>query len=157
MMEMFMLIALLPALSGVWLVIDYLLWEAKGKVATAQIESFGESKDKGRPLPVVTFEHEKKNVSIQAQRIDQLMYLLSDPKVGDVTDIIYVTEDTGLRARVYGYMNLVAGGMLIVPFVTALAMWMGKSLAVTQSVFFFLFAGIMAGALIFIKLIQRVY
>ena len=157
MIEVFLFISLLPALSGAWFVIDFLMWEAKGHVATAQIDSFGTAKDKGAPLPVVIFEHEEKSVSVQAERIDQLMYLLSRPKAGDVTDIIYVADDTGLRARVYGYMNVTVGGMLIIPFVLTLAVWMGKTLAVTQSVFFFLFAAIMGGAILFLKLVQRVY
>jgi hypothetical protein len=157
MLQFVVLIALLPALFGVWLIIDFLLWEIRGHIATAQIKEFSADKDKGKLLPVMSFEHEKIMVSIQAERIDQLMYLLSKPKAGDVTDVIYIVEETGLRVRIYGYMNIVAGVMLVVPFVAALALWMGKALAVTQSLFFFLFAGIMAVTIIFMKIVQRIY
>ncbi len=156
---LFLIIAFLPAAAGVWLIGDFLIWEARGTKTAGEIVEFSKVMDKGVALPVVSFVTEKGAQKATAKRIDQMMYLLSRPEAGNVTDIIYIQheEDKPVELRIYGFLNAGAGLLLFIPFIIALGSWMGKSLAVTQGVFFLIFALIFGGGLVLLKLIQRIY
>lgn len=146
------------AAVGMLLLADFLLWESRGVKAVAQIEGFRGQTDKGARLPVVSFDDaEGQNVKAGADRIDQLMYLLSRPQPGDVTPVIYRIEAGAMKVRVYGYLNAGAGVVLIMPLIVMLGLVFERELLAAQGTFFLIFLVFMIGGVALLKLVQRSY
>ncbi len=62
---------------GCWLLVDFLVWRAGGRVTGATITGFLEQKSRGAALPKVSFETEEGGeIQAEAQRIDQFLFLL---------------------------------------------------------------------------------
>ncbi len=156
--HLFLIVTILPAVSGVLLLADFFMWEAKGTKTAGQVENFSGKKDKGKPLPVVSFITEGGPVSAAAVRIDQLMYLLSRPQPGDAIDIIYTqAPEQPPQVRVYGFLNAAGGVLMLLPFIVMLAWVLGRALVFTQSLFFLVFVLVIIGGVVFLKLVQRLY
>ena len=162
------------ALGGLWLIVDFLLWEYNGRKAVARIEGFQSKKSGWLRLPLVAFEDEK-NATIQApvQRIDQMIYYVVNPGIGDITTIIYrvlppthqAAHQTGRQpdsqpgnhalVRVYGFLRLIAGALLCVPLLLTLAMMAQNALVFAQVLYVVCFIAMFAGGLAFLKFIQK--
>ena len=144
------------ALAGVWLVIDFLIWEQTGTKAVARIEGFQAKTSLWLRLPVVAFEDEhNKTITLRPARIDQMIYYVVNPNVGDITTIIYRADPNGPVGRVYGYIRLSVGVMLFVPLVLALGVMAGNSMVMSQVLYMVSFVAMVAGALAFLKFIQK--
>jgi hypothetical protein len=158
-MMLFLAFSSIAGIFGLWLIIDFLLWEARGTKSAGTIEGFVKKTDKGKHLPVVSFVSDKGPEQATAQRIDQMMYLLGRPQRGVITDIIYMRtgEDEPVVLRVYGYLNLLTGTMLVIPSIIAFGYVMGRTLVVTQGMFLLAFLVIAGGGMAAMKLIQRIY
>lgn len=149
------LISLVIAAPGVYLLADFLLWMLAGRVVPAQITGFQEKKDKGLRLPVVSFEAQHDGtVNASAMRIDRLSFLLNRPQEGEGTMIVYRQSDPQ-QVRVYGYINVVGGLVLLVPLMAALAHAFGDTLVLIQIKYSLVFIAIIFGGWVLLKLIQR--
>lgn len=144
-------LAVICALAGGWLVLDYLLWLFTGTVTAGTIETF----DKG--MPVFTFETpEGKPVKGRAGSIRQISYYLTEPQVGDVFNVIY-RDGKEVELRVHGYMYLLAGAVLFLPGIAALAIRQGSGWVGGQVTFMFMFVAIAVGCWALMKVLRRNY
>lgn len=144
------------ALYGVYLLIDFFSWYSASEKVVATITGFQKTRNKGVSLPVVTFHTEDgAEVQEQVRRIDQVIYLLSRPAAGDYTTVVYKDDGDGLHVHVFGFINLIAGLICMVPLVTSLAYALDSFLVMTQTKYMIVFIGILFGGWAALKVIQR--
>ncbi len=146
---------LLPALAlaafGAFLIFDFLLWQFTGHATRGVIEGFE------RKMPVFRFEKpDGTKISVKAERVTQLMYLLGRPDIGTDFAIIYREGDPP-PLRVHGTLHLIAGGVLFVPLLAWIAVTYGGSLMTGRLAFVVTFAILILGGWVLLKLIQRNY
>jgi hypothetical protein len=153
---MLFVLATLPlAILGVYFLFDFFLWQLTGIVTQATITGFQERKSKGMNLPVLSYKVEGGGQqSAPAQRIDRFLFLFNRPDVGEETAVIYRKAMPG-EARVYGYIHAMGGAALILPFLLASAVSLGRSVAAAQISYIIVFLAIIVGGWIFLKIIQR--
>ena len=152
-----LIISLGPVALAIYLFADFLIWRSKGVVVLAAITGFSGKKNKGLPLPLVSFTKDDGTiVQGQAQRIDRFIHVLNRPGEGEGILIIYKQDDPK-QIRVHGYMNIMAGLFLLVPFLFLLSIRYGSFLMSSQIAYFVVFGLIMVGGLTLLKLIQRNY
>jgi hypothetical protein len=153
----FLLVTIFPALLGIYLMIDFASWEVQGSKTVGKIAGFSDKKDKGKVLPIVSLIGAEGEITVTPSRIDQFAYLAGTPQAGNAVDIIYKKANDVIQARIYGYLNAVGGFLMIIPFIISLGLWVGNGLMATQGAFFLVLAGIIAAAMVAMKMIQRVY
>ncbi|MCC7305777.1 MAG: hypothetical protein IT558_05910 [Alphaproteobacteria bacterium] len=142
--------------TGLYLVADFAFWEAKGKKAFVRIEGFSTKRSLGLRLPIVVLEKDGEEIKVPAERIDQLVYILSRPDTDSWTEIIYTEEEGGrLHVRVRGYLRLVAGTLLLLVFLLFAGQFLGNSLAAMRAAFGLTFAAVLLGGFAVLKFIQR--
>ena len=149
-------VSLVSAILGLCLILNFALWEAKGIKVDGLIVGFV----KGRwfRTPVLSFQvGDGGETRMRAERIDQLVFLLGRPRENEIAPIIYREEGARLRMRVFGYLPLILGALLMLPLVAALGFASGKMLAVVQVAYVVIFAGIIIGGLALMKFIARNY
>ncbi len=126
-------------------------------MVSATITGFGEQKSKGMRLPVVSFETEEGNeVETKVQRIDQFLFLLNRPGQDDFTTVIY-SVDEPKKARIYGYIHVVAGLFLFVPLLASLGLKLRSAVLLGQVSYVLVFGVIVFGGWVGLKLIQKYY
>lgn len=152
----FIFIAALLAALAFYLIGDFLYWRLKGRQEFAVIQEFQGRKNKGRRLPVVSFEHEGQERKVQVARIDSFSYVIGQFGEGDTVLIIY-KDGRPDQARIYGYINIVAGLFLLAPLFMALAGSFGNVRALGQVMYFAGFGAIMIGAWALMKMVQKDY
>lgn len=158
-MEFLLIIIACPVaiLGGVWL-FDFFQWFLPGQALVARIESFQSKKDKGFYLPVVSIENDTGGtILLETERIDQAIYMLSRPKIGDYTTVIVLSgEGEGIqsRARVFGYSYVIASVLCFLFLVTALSFALDNAQAFAQVLYIFIFAAVFGGGWVILKLIQ---
>lgn len=151
----FLLISLLFAFAGIWLLFDFLLWYFTGYVTRAVIEDFVSSKSGYGQLPVLRFELEDGAVVTQkAERVCQMMYLLGQPEIGTSFEIIYRHQNP-VQVRVHGYLYLLLSALCFLPLLFALAYKYGNGVMAGQVSFVVVFAVIALGGWILLKTIQK--
>ena len=139
---------------GVYLCGDFLIWKYRAEVLEGEVMGFQKAKSKGRLLPVMRILGDKNKIeTIKVVRIDALSCLLLPLQKGEVRDI--AVRDG--KAIVPGYVQLVPGIFLMVPFVITCAFMLGSSLWAARFIYLFIAMVIMGGgwlALIFIRQTQ---
>ena len=154
---LFLILSLGMAGGAFYMFADFLLWRRSGRVALAEIVDFQSQRNKGFDLPVVRIEaKDGKEHIVAALRIDRFAFLLNRPGKEDFIAIIYKESDPK-QARVYGYINVVAGLFLLIPLCYFLTDRYGHSVAVSQLSYFVALGAIIFGGWVFLKLIQRNY
>ncbi|MCB1563596.1 MAG: hypothetical protein KDJ75_08495 [Alphaproteobacteria bacterium] len=155
MMDAYLIASILPALLGLWLCGDFLFWVATGTVEEGEVTGFQERKNKGRVLPVIRIERvEEEPFEVKPERIDQISYLLS-PAIEKERRSVIVRKGPPARARLFGYLNLIAGLFLLAPCVGLLALHSGQYLFVGQLAYIVIFASILLGSWVLLKMIQK--
>jgi hypothetical protein len=150
-----LIISLVIAGGGVFLIADFALWFTSGRIATARIDDMSKRTSKGMNLPVVVFETaDGREVKATAQRIDQFLFLLNRPQPGYYTQVIYKESDPH-SVRVHGYIHVVCGLILFLPFLTVVALNARNWAAFEQIAYAGVFAGLSIGGWVLLKFIQR--
>ncbi len=150
-MTILVIISVIAALAGGFLLFDFCLWQYQGKVAAGTIEDFKQGK------PVVSFETENGKVSARVSRVMRLSYFLSDPKAGEIFNVIYRPAGDKPDVRLHGYAGLLGGVLLLMPLPWALAMRFGRDWLAGQAAFIVVFVGLMIGVWVLLKLMRKNY
>lgn len=154
---LFLIVSLGFAGLALYFLSDFLIWQSKGRVILAEITGFQDKKNKGLKLPIVSFQKRDDTPGeAKVERIDQMLFLLNRPKEGDYTTIIYRGHKKP-RARVYGYINVLAAVFLFLPLVAAIGMQVGDDGVLTQIAYIVIFMVMAVGGWVLLKLIQRYY
>ena len=157
MMSVFLFVSILLAGGSLYLLGDFLFWVLRGRIVRAKILSFQDKTNKGLLLPFVVFRNESgQALRAPAERIDQFQFLFNRPQEDDFITVYYINEDQP-RLRVYGYINVIAAGFLLVPLLISIAIESGKAEALGQGLYTLIFAVIILGGWVLLKLIQRYY
>jgi hypothetical protein len=153
----FLVFSGLVAVAGAFLLGDFLYWAVRGRVVRARITGWQDRKNKGLFLPRVIFKNENGEIVEGApSRIDQFLYFLNRPGEGALTTLIHLRDDIK-QVRIYGYINVVAGGALFLPLPVALGIERGAPLVLGQAAYVAILAVIILGGWALMKLIQRYY
>lgn len=148
----FTILSLLPFLYGAYLCGDFCLWRFGGEMTEGEIIRFQDKKNKFMTLPVLrVVQKDGKQIEYPANRIDEIGYILSPAQDGEVKQILI----KGGRAVIFGYMPLVFGVLLLLPFLFVLGMTAQKTVFVVQMVYLLIFAVVSIGGWMFLKFIQR--
>ncbi|MCE7888070.1 MAG: hypothetical protein DYH13_11305 [Alphaproteobacteria bacterium PRO2] len=139
------------AAAGAWLLFDYGLWHFTGTVTAGTVESFENGK------PVVSFEMaDGQKATRRAERITNIGYFLANVQPGEIFNVSY-REGMTTQVRVHGHLNLVAGALLFMPLLGALARQFNLNWLGTQVSFAATMAVIMVGGWVLLKLVRRNY
>lgn len=151
-MVVVVILSAIAALAGGFLLFDFCLWQYQGKMAAGTIQDFKDGK------PVVSFETEDGGkVSARVSRVMRLSYFLTDPKAGEIFNVIYREAGDKRDVRLHGYLGLLGGVLLVVPLPWALALQYGRVWLAGQASFIIVFVGLMVGVWILLKLMRRNY
>ncbi len=155
MSALWILLALVPAAFGAYLIFDFFLWRFYGHATRGVIESFEPGIGGKGQLPVLSFTKEDgAKVTQKAEAVTDLAYILGRPEPGMSFTILYREKD-GLRLRVHGYLYLMAGFLLFLPLLAALAVFYSNALMAAQLQFLLIFIAIALGGPVLLKLAQR--
>lgn len=157
-MNIVLLILSLPfAVFGLYLIAEHFYWLITGRVVVGEIVEFSKDKNLALSLPIVRFDMEDDEViTLQAQQIRRWSYIFAPPKEeGALVPVVVRTVDSDHIARIYGFVGLVAGGLLCVPLLAVLAYMYGDALAQMQFMYALTFSVILFGGWTFLKFIQR--
>lgn len=155
MTDMYLIASIPPALFGLWLCADFIFWLITGTLEEGEVTGFQERKNKGRRLPVMRVKRaEGQSFEVRPERIDQIFYLLS-PAIEKERRFLIVRNGPPARARLFGYLNLIAGLFLLAPCAGFLALQSGQYLFVGQLAYIVIFGGILLGSWIVLKIIQK--
>lgn len=118
-------LALFPALFGAYCVMDFLYVRASGKIVEAVVTGFSTKKDKGRILPLVSYQDEAgTGQKLAVEAIDQISYFLSPAIEREIINVVILP---GGRSRVYGYLGLTCGALAFLPLLAALGAGRGDA------------------------------
>lgn len=144
-------LSIICALAGVWLVFDFCLWHFTGTITAGTVESFENGK------PVVSFEMpDGQKVTKRAERITNTGYFLANVQKGEIFNVSY-REGLTTQVRVHGQLYLVAGVLLFMPLLGALAKEFSRTWLAGQVSFATAMVVIMVGGWILMKLVRRNY
>lgn len=150
-------LSLICLVFGLVLLVDFVIWRVKGRIVRATIIGFQERKNKGFHLPRVSFQVEQGDeMESDVQRIDQFLFLLNRPVKDDFITVIYQVDNPE-KSRIYGYISIVAGCFLFVPFLVAFGIKFQSALIFGQVSFALVFGVIVFGGWVLLKLIQKYY
>jgi hypothetical protein len=139
------------ALAGAWLLFDFCLWHFTGTVTAGTVESFENRK------PVVSFiAADGQKVTQRAERVTNIGYFLANVQPGEIFNVSY-REGMTTQVRVHGQLYLVAGALLFMPLLGALAREFGRQWLGTQVSFIAIMMGVMVGGWVLLKLVRRNY
>lgn len=146
-------LTLFPALFGVYCLLDFLYVRMSGRIVEATVTGFSTKKDKGRVLPVVEHRDEAGQTrKLEIGKIDQISYLFSPAIEREVIGIVLLSDD---KARVYGYLKLVCGVVLLMPLLAVAGGERGGAFFTGQIVYIFLFLAVTIGGWIVLRAISR--
>lgn len=153
----FLIMSFILAGAGLYLAGAFFFWLITGDITRGRITGFQKKKDKGLRLPIVTYEDKSgQSFETPVERIDQIQYFFNRPQKGDFIRII---RRNGARrqVRIYGYAYILLGGFLCAPLFISAGLALGSSAAVAQTLYVLLFAAMITGGWMLLKLIQRYY
>ena len=103
------------ALAGAWLLFDFCLWHFTGIVTAGTVERFENGK------PVVSFTGaDGQKVTQRVERVTNIGYFLANVQPGEIFNVSY-REGMTTQVRVHGQLYLIAGALLFMPLLGALA------------------------------------
>lgn len=141
------------ATTGLVLIVDYLYARFAGKITDHEIIEFSDKKYWGRPLPRIHISRDKETFrDIQIHAIDHIGYLISPPTVRQIIPILMLPNG---KARVYGYLRLVAGTVLSIPLFLILALQSGRTEVFNQAFYGVVLMGIILLGWIILRRIAR--
>ncbi len=147
------ILAIVCVPAGLYLLFGFLAMRAQGGIEELEVTGFQKAADKGRALPIVRFEDAEGTLKlVEVRKIEQIAYLLSPPIERQVIEVVGVD---GALPRVYGYVRLVAGVVLLLPGLAALGLHLDKALFTGQVVYIVILIGMMLGGWAALKFIQR--
>lgn len=153
----FLIMALVCAGAGVYLLADFMLWRVRARIVLAQITGFQGRRSRGMKLPVVVFPLPDGGVqTAETARIDRFSHILNRPGEGEPVEVIYRADNPAL-VRVYGFINVVAGLFLLLPLIFAMGARLEVGRVLAQASFALTFGAIIIGGWALLKLIQRHY
>lgn len=146
-------LALFLALFGIYCLLDFLYVRVSGRVVDATVTGFSTKKDKGRRLPVAEYRDEAGELRKQGvTKIDQISYLFSPAIEREIISIVLLPDG---KARVYGYLKLVCGVVLLLPLLAVAGGARGGAFLTGQVVYIFLFIAVTVGGLGILRAISR--
>ena len=139
------------ALAGAWLLFDFCLWHFTGTIAAGTVERFENGK------PVVSFEMpDGKKVMQRAERVTNIGFFLANVQPGEIFNVSY-REGMATQVRVHGQLYLIAGVLLLMPLLGALAVEFSRDWLGVQVSFAAIMAVVMVGGWVLLKLVRRNY
>lgn len=150
--QIFILLSLPLALYGCYLIVLFLKLRFSGDVRMLEITGFQRQKNKGRFLPIVSYENAGKVDLVEIKEIDQIAYILSPPIEKQVIQIAGID---GAAPCVFGYYKLVVGIVMLLPVLAALGYALENVLFMGQVTYVFIFIALLLGGFAVLKLIQR--
>lgn len=157
-MDILLLLLTFPfAAFGLFLIGEHLFWFFTGDVVAGTIVKFSDKKSRGFVLPVVSFskEEDEAAVEVQTEQIGRWSYLFNRPAEEELVPVIYKETERGIVARVYGFLNPVLGGLLLLPAFAVQAYRYGDVIAQSQFSYVVTFIVVLFGCWVALKLIQR--
>jgi hypothetical protein len=143
----------LAALVGLALIAEYGWARWRGTLEDLEIIDFQDKKYLGRALPVVEVQDSQGHtVRLNIRMIDHMGYLISPPILRQV---IPVLREEGDQGRVYGYLKICAGLILLFPFFTILAVYFSRDMLFQQVLYIGILGGIVLGVWIFLRWVGR--
>lgn len=150
-MVIVLVISIACALAGAWLMFDYGVWHFTGIVTPGTVEGFENGK------PVVSFETANgEKIRQRASRVTNIGYFLANVQKGEIFNVAY-REGMATEVRVHGHLYLVAGALMLMPLLGALAKQFSREWLGTQVSFAATMAVIMVGGWVLLKLVRRNY
>ncbi len=155
------------ALFGVYLMLEFLWINVLWNKTQGVVRGFQEKTKWGKALPIVSYnlksnnaevkdEQKKKSVSARVVRVDRLAAHFDPLQEGDIVPVIFRFASPK-RVYVFGFLNLILGGMLCLPLLTILVLNYGQAIMMYQLLFVFVFIAVMFGAWLLMKLVQKGY
>lgn len=149
----FMVVSGVLALAGVLLIADYLWVRFMGKIAQGEITGFSEQKNFGRSLPYVQpLGNQELASEVQAIAIDHIGYLISPPILRQVIPVVVLANG---KARVYGYLRLLAGLIFLIPLILVLALQAERIEAFNQALYSLVFIAVFLLGWVILRCIAR--
>lgn len=139
------------ALAGAWLLFDFCLWHFTGTVTAGTIERFENGK------PVVSFiAADGQKVTERVERVTNIGYFLANVQPGEIFNVSY-REGMTTQVRVHGQLYLIAGMLLLMPLLGALAREFSREWLGVQVSFAAIMLLVMLGGWVLLKLVRRNY
>ena len=139
------------ALAGALLLYDFCLWHFTGTVTAGTIERFENGK------PVVSFiAADGQKVTERVERVTNIGYFLANVQPGEIFNVSY-REGMTTQVRVHGQLYLIAGMLLLMPLLGALAREFSREWLGVQVSFAAIMLLVMLGGWVLLKLVRRNY
>lgn len=149
---LFLIITIPIACFGAYWCVDFLIWKYQAEIVEAEVIDFQTKKNKGRVLPVMRlFRDANKIETMNVKRIDALACLMLPLQKNEVRDVWVRGKDV----IVPGYVQVVTGAVMVMPFFIALGSVMGNSQFMVQASYLFVLVGIIVLSFVGMILIRR--